>query len=1265
MTQGFAPLQRGQERRLPSASATADIAVEAPPELPRSPSPGLLLRLLPVVMPIATVVVMAAAFLSGSAVARNPTFLAFPMMMLVSVAVTAATGRGRRRRGSIEADRIDYLGYLSRIRRRVCETAAAQRLSLTWEHPDPDTLWTLIGGPRMWERRTADSDFCLVRVGVGTPALATRLVAPETAPVDRADPVTVAALRRFIDAHSTIANAPVVISLRGKATVTIDGDLSRVRGLLRAVICELAVLHAPDQLLIVGAISDRNRAHWDWLKWLPHNQHPTATDAVGSARMVYRSLTEVQRALVGVRASHVVVIVDAEERATPRAVEGMTILEAGTGRAGAALTIRCAGETQGLAYPDQMEPIVALTCARRLAGYRLAEAGAAFGHGSGWPSLIGVGDVARFDPITLWRSQDHGDRLCVPIGTTADGRPFELDIKEAAENGMGPHGLCVGATGSGKSELLRTVALGMMARNSPEVLNLLLIDFKGGAAFLDMAPAPHVAAVITNLSDEAPLVARMRDALAGEMNRRQQLLRTARYASVAAYDRARRAGAPLTAVPTLFIIVDEFSELLSQHPDFADMFVAIGRLGRSLGMHLLLASQRLDEGRLRGLEAHLSYRVCLKTLSAAESRTVLGTLDAYQLPNTPGAGFLRPSTGELIAFQSAFVSGPLDSDGPARDAATAAPPSARLFTTQTTGPLTCAVAGSAARTVLQAVLDRISEQGPPAHQVWLPPLGEAPALDVLLRDAGSTSVDLVVPVGIVDRPFEQCRTLLMVELSGPAGNVAVVGAPQSGKSTALRTLITALAATHGPGQVQFYCLDFGGGALSSVRSLPHVGAVAGRAEPQLVGRMIAELESVVRCREAVFRRHGIDSIVRYRQLRAQRCAVPLTDPFGDVFLVVDGWASLRHDFEALEEPIIALAAQGLSFGVHVVLSASRWAELRPSLKDQIGTRIELRLGDPAESELDRKRALQVPHDRPGRGLSRDGLHTLIALPRLDGVQSTSGLAEAAARVGDMLRRRHGESVAPAIPLLPTQVDHERVIAKAGDELRSGILLGIEERRLQPVAVDFEHHSHLLVLGDNQCGKTAALRTLCREIVRTKTPAQAQLLIVDFRRGLLGVVESEHLCGYAMSAAALGAALPTVLDLLQRRMPPPHASQAQLRARSWWTGPDIYVLVDDYDLVATRTGNPLTPVLEYLPYARDLGLHLVVARRSGGAARALFEPLLAGLRDLGCMGLVMSGRPDEGILFGSGRPEPLPPGRGILVTRIGDEQLVQVAWSPLP
>jgi len=411
-------------------------------------------------------------------------------------------------------------------------------------------------------------------------------------------------------------------------------------------------------------------------------------------------------------------------------------------------------------------------------------------------------------------------------------------------------------------------------------------------------------------------------------------------------------------------------------------------------------------------------------------------------------------------------------------------------------------------------------------------------------------------------------------------------------------------------------------------TLPHVGAVAGRAEPELVWRIVAEMESIVRSREA----HRADPVRD-------------GDPVGDVFLVVDGWASLRRDFEALEASITAVAAQGLSFGVHVVLSAARWADIRPSLKDQIGTRIELRLGDSADSEVDRKRARQVPHGRPGRGLSHDGLHMVIALP-IDVVSDS-------------------DSVAPPIPLLPTHVDYDDVVHRAAAELGTRSLLGFEERRLRPVTVDFGQHSHLLVLGDNECGKTATLRTLCREIVRTKTAAQAQLLIVDFRRSLLGVVESEHLGGYAMSPPALDALLPELLEVLRRRMPPSDVSQAQLRARSWWSGPDVYILVDDYDLVATSAGNPLTALLEYLPHARDLGLHLVVARRSGGAERAMFEPLLAGLRDLGCLALMMSGRPDEAAPFGFRRTARLPPGRGVLVSRAGDEQLVQVAWSPPP
>ena len=224
---------------------------------------------------------------------------------------------------------------------------------------------------------------------------------------------------------------------------------------------------------------------------------------------------------------------------------------------------------------------------------------------------------------------------------------------------MGPHGLIIGATGSGKSELLRTLVLGLALTHSPEILNFVLVDFKGGATFLGLERLNHVSAVITNLEEELPLVDRMRDALHGEIVRRQELLRAAgNYASLRDYERDRERGAKLAPLPTLFIVLDEFSELLAAKPEFIDLFVMIGRVGRSLGVHLLLASQRLEEGRLRGLDTQLSYRIGLRTYSAAESRIVLGVPDAYELPSRPGSGYLKTEATEMTRFKAAYVSGP-------------------------------------------------------------------------------------------------------------------------------------------------------------------------------------------------------------------------------------------------------------------------------------------------------------------------------------------------------------------------------------------------------------------------------------------------------------------------------------------------------------------------------------------------------------------------------------------------------------------------------
>ncbi|MEU0765188.1 type VII secretion protein EccCa, partial [Streptomyces microflavus] len=513
-------------------------------------------------------------------------------------------------------------------------------------------------------------------------------------------------------------------------------------------------------------------------------------------------------------------------------------------------------------------PASARSVARLLSPYRLAVATelapepmkADFDLGT----LLRIPDLERLELAALRERRGPDERLRVPIGVDATGTPVELDIKESARGGMGPHGMLIGATGSGKSELLRTLVLALAVTHSSETLNLVLVDFKGGATFLGLDRLPHTSAVITNLADEAALVGRMRDALHGELVRRQELLRAAGgFSSVLDYEKARAGGAPLDPLPTLFVVVDEFSELLAAHRDFIDLFVMIGRLGRSLAVHLLLASQRVDDGRIGQLESHLSYRIGLRTFSAMESRSVIGVPDAYELPAAPGNGYLRMDVSTLLRFKAAYVSGEyrprrarVRQDVVQRQvvpyrldlvpAENPTPPAPADPPTDPDGPPV--PDAPAARSVFAIVTDQLVDSGPPAHQVWLPPLADSPTLDSLLPalapdpDLGLIATDwpgngrLVVPLGFIDKPYEQLRDLLTVDLSGVGGHIGVAGGTRSGKSTLIRTLICALALTHRPTEVQFYCLDFGGGTLGTVAGLPHVGSVAGRLDTDRVGR---------------------------------------------------------------------------------------------------------------------------------------------------------------------------------------------------------------------------------------------------------------------------------------------------------------------------------------------------------------------------------------------------------------------------------------------
>ncbi|GAA3245650.1 type VII secretion protein EccC [Pseudonocardia petroleophila] len=1289
------------QRAVPRTPA-GELALEPPPEPERVVPAGVAARLLPLVMVLASVVLIAALGV------RNPTSWLFGGMFMMSTLGMLVAGSGGRgggaRSATVDEDRRDYLRYLAQLRRRVRGIAAQQRAALETVHPEAGAWPVVLAAGRLWERRPADPDFGRVRVGRGPQRLATRLVAPRTGPVEGIEPITALALRRFLLGHAVVPDLPVALALRSSSTVWLEpsagsADLRPARALARAVVAQYALWHSPADALLAVVAPTALAAEWDWAKWLPHTAHPRRRDAIGPLRMLTADADEVRRWWVtelagrpagpGVGEPHLLVVVDevVEGPGPWAAVAGVTVLRVGPppGRrpspsvvrllVGPSTVERTGGDDgsdapHAIGRPDALGVTEARALARRLARYRPGGAGPATGPraAAGLPALLGLADgpdgVAA---LRARRRRTETDRLRVPIGLDESGAALHLDLKESAQGGSGPHGLCIGATGSGKSELLRTLVLGLAAAHSSEDLNLVLVDFKGGATFLGLSALPHVSAVITNLADELALVDRMADALAGEVTRRQELLRAAgNLVGVVDYAAARRAGADLPPLPALVVVVDEFSELLAQRPELLELLVTIGRLGRSLGLHLLLASQRLEEGRLRGLESHLSYRIALRTFSAAESRAVLGVPDAHQLPATPGSAFLSTGTDELVRFRAAYVSGPA---GVPRRVRGPAERRAHPFGVRPVAPPAEPGPDPAEPeddpTVLETVLDALAGQGPPAHRVWLPPLGDPPPLDELvgvprplpgrgLAASGGRGGALRVPVALVDRPYQQRRDPLLLDVSGAAGHLAVVGGPRSGKSTALLTAVLGLALTHTPVELGVHVLDFGGGALTPLGGLPHVGTVADRLQPDLVRRTVAEVCALLARRERLFRDSGVVGIEAFRERRA--AGEFGAEPATDVLVVVDGYLTLRHDFEDLETRLLPVAAQGLSFGVHLAVTAGRWSELRPAFKDLFGSRLELRLGDATDSEVDRRRAAAVPA-RPGHGLAPDGAAMVLAAPRLTGSDTAALVADVAATWPDA-------GFAP-VRQLPDRLDHDRL--PAPEPGSAGLPIGVDEERLALVQLDVAAEPHLLCFADAESGKTTLLRLLARGIVERFRPAEARIVVVDHRRTLLGAVPDSHLIGHTSTPDATADAVREVASSLRRRLPGPDVGPRELRERSWWSGPEVFVLVDDYDLVAPTGGHggahPLLPLLEFLPQAKDVGLHLMVARRCGGAGRAMFDPVLGRLRELATPGLVMNGRPEEGALVETVKATPLPPGRGTLVDRRHGARRVQLAWIP--
>lgn len=1245
-------------------------------------------------------------------------------MVALSILMVVAMRVSQRRQGkkSARRQRRRYRAYLTEQDGRLHQIAAAQRAAAERLYPDPPLAWgAVLRREHLWERRPKDEDFATVRVGRGPTA---HVAEPHLDlghnPLAEYEERLVEEARELVARWETLAGVPVAIDLGEASVLSVVGPVGRGRALTRSLLVQLAADRAPLDLLLAASFAPEAAADWDWMKWLPHTRTAGADsllltkDAAELAALLDEQVAprvEQRRTLQAassvnapdtVEAPLLVLVLDGfgprDPRArlpllrealsyghalrvivvclveTPHDEPAEARLRMHFGERGPASVVEAGpgGRVQDAVNPDEVAVGSAEAVARALAPVRLEEPGSAGSLGGDvrLAALLGLESIEAVDPEVDWQPRPRGLALQAPLGLTVDGEPLVLDLKQSAEGGMGPHGLLIGMTGTGKSELLRTLVAGLAITHSPEELAFVFIDYKGGAALAELEGLPHTAGMITNLSRDLRLIDRMHSALYGEQERRQTLLRTAgNLDDIRAYHTRRASDATLPPLPNLLVVIDEFGELLASRPDFVELFASIARVGRSLGIHLLFSSQRYDEGRLRGMESNLSYRLCLRTTSSVDSKAVLGTADAYVLPPTPGLGYLKVDTSIYERFKTAWVSRPYErpQDSPqlAAPVVTTFEPRRRAAESDIEAPSAITADGP---TEMQVVVERLRSAGAArrVHQVWVPPLAEREPLDAVTRqppwwdrDASHDPLTLAVTIGTVDHPREQRTGPLQLDLSGPAGHLAVVGAPQSGKSTVLRTLTLALARTYTPEEVHVYGIDLGGGVLRGLTALPHVGTIAGKTDRELVRQLVRHARRELERREAAFRRLGLDTMADARARRGADGDVREA-AFADLFLLVDGWAAVRRDFQELDFEIEELMGAGLNYGIHVVITASRWAEMRAGVSDSAGSRIELALNDPLESAVGRKQAEALPADTPGRGLLSTGHEVQVSLPRLDGATAradlSAGLAAAAANISGRWRG----APAPPARVLPLRLLPEDVSALPGGR---GVPIGVEELELESVQLDLlGADPHLLILGDAESGRTTLLRAFVRALAAREAPEDAEIILVDPRRGLGDLAELPHVTTYAANGPLAAEAATRLATIVAERLPSDAAAAHVARGPSTWPGPHYYLIVDDYDVLMGPQGSPLAALTGLLAHGRDAGVHVILARRVAGTTRGMFESFFQHFSELRPTGIILSGDTTEGPLIDGHRAVPLPPGRGLLIRRGTPAVLIQTVLA---
>jgi type VII secretion protein EccCb len=731
------------------------------------------------------------------------------------------------------------------------------------------------------------------------------------------------------------------------------------------------------------------------------------------------------------------------------------------------------------------------------------------------------------------------DWLYTAVGLLSGNEPRVLTFSAKAD---GVHGIIAGSTGSGKSELLMTLIIGMALNFNPDVLNFVLIDYKGGSAFEPFKRLPHKVDIVTNLDQSA--TARVFASIIAELDRRQKLNTYTNSKDIVHY---RKKGLNLDPqrppYPHLFIIIDEFAEMIAGNAEYKAQLESITRLGRALGVTLILAAQR-PAGVTDQMRANIKFRICLRVETPDDSRELLRRADAAFLPpGIPGRGYLQVGNENIELIQTAYTGGDYKGpqeenivpnviwlDRPKKSAAQKATEPPKLYD------------------VIVETLAKMAEQeSRPQWRPWpefLPsqtgrnvlslttPLDTAYMSDEdidLLRGGDAEKVsnlslsdkaqafwgdgfdwegiqwgkNAMRPlIGLVDNPYQASQRPLQINFS--AGHAVVFGASGRGKTTFLRTVITSLALTHSPDELHIYIFDFGGRALTVLTDLPHVGAVVTSEEEERVLRGLRKVNEIIDHRQIIFSEARVNSLDSYNLAHPAK-------PLPAVLVVLDNFAEFKEYYENLMPPLISLVREARAYGVHFLISADMPNSLTSKLFNLITERFTLKLSDATEYATIVGRG--VPADLsavPGRGYVRVGnmpLEFQTALTFTPTESDPDGMAEIGrlcTRMAELWGNRWKGEKPSTVETLPLRVSLENLLQQATwpETRRLNAIMGIDDRSLAPAIIDIERQGpHMIVIGQPFSGKTTTLRIMILSIAHHYSPNEVMMVLIDYSRKL--------------------------------------------------------------------------------------------------------------------------------------------------------------------